>query len=235
MGGAKKNRQDDLYSRLCSVNAEVIHPWGAPEFLRYGQSVSLTAFKEMSDWFSSVYNPDGAVYVPHYPSSGSKSWKRDLDYRYFGGMPTQVGSCCGRNTRMNGMEYHKGHEIIAALTPLVLFLGYMPDIRVDFTGKWTWDSSQGDFFFIPAGRCVELYSTTLHLAPCRVGREDFKSLIILPDETNLELEIPPQEGSLLFKKNKWMICHPDSPAAANGAFPGITGSNRYIIPVEDGL
>jgi len=232
MNEIEKNWSDELYRRLCSINKDLIRPWGDPDFIHYGQKVSIAHKKEIEEWFSSHYNPDGPVYVPHYDDSRYQTWKTDLENQVFGGMSAQVGSCCGGNTRMNGMEYHKGHEIIIALTPLVLFLGYTQDLHIDFTGKWTWDSSQGEFFFIPAGESVELFSTTLHLAPCRVMREDFKSLIILPAGTNLELDVSPDEGDLLFKKNKWMICHPDSPAAANGAYPGITGSNRSIIPVN---
>lgn len=29
-------------------------------------------------------------------------------------------------------------------------------------------------------------------------------------------------------KNKWMICHPDSPQAAKGAYVGITGVNLTL-------
>jgi hypothetical protein len=33
------------------------------------------------------------------------------------------------------------------------------------------------------------------------------------------------EDGLLWMRNKWLLCHPESPQAAKGAFVGITGEN----------
>lgn len=223
--------QSDLLTRLREANFETIHSAEEDCFARYGILIDLPAVTEMLSWADRTIDPDGPVYVPHYPSCEKEGWKKALEEELAGGMPLEVGSCCGSNTRMNGMEYHKGHEYILALSPLVLFLGFSGDIRRGGASGWSWDSALGRFFFVPGGRAVELYSTTLHLAPCRCGSGDFRSLIILPEGTNLELEKGAAGKGLLFKRNKWMICHPDSPAAASGACPGITGANRFIRPL----
>lgn len=227
--------QSALLDRLRENNSETIHSVEDEAFGAYGRTVDLPDAEEMTLWAEQILSPDGPVYVPHYAASDNRPWKKALEQTLAGGMPLEIGSCCGANTVMNGMEYHKGHEYILALTPLVLFLGFSGDIRSDWNAGWTWDSSQGRFFFVPRGTAVELYSTTLHLAPCRCGREDFQSLIILPAGTNLELESPPPAGSLLFKRNKWMICHPDAPAAAAGACAGISGENRRISPLDEDI
>ena len=33
------------------------------------------------------------------------------------------------------------------------------------------------------------------------------------------------EDGMLWMRNKWMLCHPDSPQAEKGAFVGIAGDN----------
>ena len=35
----------------------------------------------------------------------------------------------------------------------------------------------------------------------------------------------PGERKLLWMRNKWLTCHPDSPQAEKGAFVGISGDN----------
>ena len=35
----------------------------------------------------------------------------------------------------------------------------------------------------------------------------------------------PGEEKLLWMRNKWMLCHPDSPQREKGAFVGISGEN----------
>lgn len=221
----------DLYLRLCAHNREKIYNCEEESFRKYGQVIRLKQTEDLIRWSETVIEEDGPVYVPHYPSSSGFSWKKELEEELYGGLPLQAGSCCGMNNRMNGMEFHKGHEFILALTPLVLFVGHSRDL-ITKEGQWRWDSSWGRFYYVSQGTAVELYSTTMHLAPCRIGPESFKSLILLPEGTNLDLEKPASPDSLLFKKNKWMICHPESPAAGQGACPGIVGENRSIRSLE---
>lgn len=198
---------------------------GDKPFAAFGRSCILPGQLEMKDWASSAVDSDGQVYIPHYESWNGSELLDKLGKTLYGSFPAQIGSCCGMNRKMNGMEYHKGHEYILALTDLVLILGSTKDIN---NGEW--DSSLAEYFYLEEGQAVEIYTTTLHLAPCRVDEKPFRSLIILPKGTNYPLTYPvPEEDPLLFMANKWLICHPESPAAGNGAVQGIRGENPELL------
>ena len=84
----------------------------------------------------------------------------------------------------------------------------------------------------PKGTAVELYSTTLHYAPCSAKKgEGFRVAIVLPKYTNFDMpEITKanSEDALLWAKNKWLIAHKDTSEAKDGAHVGITGENIDI-------
>lgn len=153
----------------------------------------------------------------------------------FGTADIQSGACWGMNSRMNGMEFHKSSEVLVAQTPLVLILGKRQDV---IEGRW--DAALAEFFYLPAGCAVELYSTSMHLAPCRVDPDGFRAAIVLPRGTNAPLDQRPavtdgrEEAQWLFAVNKWMICHPDSPQKGRGAWPGIDGENWEVSPLGPG-
>ncbi|NQT60657.1 MAG: DUF4867 family protein [Bacteroidetes bacterium] len=149
----------------------------------------------------------------------------EISRTVFGEFEIQVGCCFGYNTRMNGMEFHKSSEVLGAATDMVLMFGLVQDIEIR-DGVYTWDSSLTKIFFLPAGTMIELYATTLHLAPCRVSPDPFNAVIILPKGTNTPLETEVNE--MLWMKNKWLVAHPDSPAAAKGSCVGIIGPNHEI-------
>ncbi len=150
----------------------------------------------------------------------------------FGCMDIQIGCCWGKNHRLNGMEYHKTSELILPLDDVAIFMGRRQDIKEN-----TWDTEKSVVFFVPAGTLIELYPTTLHLAPVSVYDEPFRAVIVLPRGTNQPLEttvqgsLGEQEQRLLLMRNKWMMAHPDSPAAARGADLGVTGENLELKPI----
>ncbi|MBI9104377.1 MAG: DUF4867 family protein [Spirochaetales bacterium] len=154
----------------------------------------------------------------------------------FGESEIQAGCCWGYSTSMKGMEYHRSSELLGAATDMVLILGRLPEVA---NGRW--DSSHARFFFIPAGSFVELFSTTLHLAPCRVDENPFCAVIILPAGTNTPLDAGPApaeeaiSAGPLWMKNKWMLTHPEGPAAARGAYVGIDGVNWEVLPIGENL
>jgi Domain of unknown function (DUF4867) len=198
---------------------------GDKAFESYGRPCTLPGQLEMTNWASGAVDSNGPVYIPHYDYWNGSELLDKLEKTLYGSFPAQIGSCCGMNRKMNGMEYHKSHEYILALTDLVLILGSIKDIR---NGEW--NSSLGDYFYIEKGQAVEIYTTTLHLAPCRVDDQPFRSLIILPKGTNYPLNYPvPNEDPLLFMANKWFLCHPESPAADRGAVQGICGANPELL------
>lgn len=193
-------------------------------FKDYGRPCTLPSQLELTNWADNAVDSNGPVYVPHYESWNGSELLEKLGERLYGSFPAQIGSCCGLNQKMNGMEYHKGHEYILALTDLILILG-----RTNTIKNGEWNSSQAEYFYLVRGQAVEIYTTTLHLAPCGVDENPFRSLIILPKGTNYPLKYPiPEEDPLLFMTNKWLICHSESAAAKKGAVQGICGGNPEI-------
>ena len=82
-------------------------------------------------------------------------------------------------------------------------------------------------------RCSEVNFTTTGLVLLLALPEDIidRSLdssrvvgFYLPPDTPVDSALPGEDG-LLWMRNKWMLCHPDSPQAQKGAFVGITGEN----------
>ena len=67
---------------------------------------------------------------------------------------------------------------------------------------------------------------TLHYAPCTAQENGFRCVIVLPKETNTDLDFKPGkdgEDRLLAARNKWLIAHKE--AAIEGAFCGLKGEN----------
>ena len=59
----------------------------------------------------------------------------------------------------------------------------------------------------------------------------FRVLVALPDGTNTPYEkkdAPDPMDALLWARNKWLIAHPESAEAAQGAFVGLSGDNLDI-------
>ena len=62
--------------------------------------------------------------------------------------------------------------------------------------------------------------------------EGFRVVIVLPKGTNEdapEISVVNDNDKYLWARNKWLIAHPDSTEAADGAQVGITGENVDII------
>lgn len=91
------------------------------------------------------------------------------------------------------------------------------------------DTGKVRAFRVPAGMAVRLYATTLHYAPCHQrGEAGFCVAIVLPRGTNAEKPaICPEtlEDRWLWGRNKWLLAHPDSEEAAQGAYVGLDGIN----------
>ncbi len=218
-----------MLEQLNKANAPLrILPADSPDLARYGRLVRGIDCSEMFVQALTEVDLEGPAYkrelevLKHF-----ESFSKIRSEVYGNSTALQAGLCFGMNDRMNGMEYHRGSEVIVAVSDVVLFLGRAEDIT-DFT----WDSSMAVPFYLPAGSLVELYGNTLHLAPCRVSEHPFCTIIILPEGTNRPLETPQSDDPTYFMKNKWMLCHPESPAAQRGAYVGITGDNIRIKPVE---
>ena len=169
--------------------------------------------------------PDDVIYIPSDAELEKLPVMKDFTDRLYGGLPVQIGYCNGHNTLLNAVEYHRSSEITVACTDLILLIGSQQDIEDDFT----YDTSKIEAFLVPAGTMIEVYATTLHYAPCSVDGQGFRCVVVLPRDTNLDLEVKPEgsgEDKLLTARNKWLIAHSD--AGIEGAYNGLKGENIFV-------
>ncbi len=194
-----------------------------PKFNEYGKVYPDIPVEDLFSLAQGMYEiPDGTMYEASNPILEKITSVESIRREIFGEFPIQVGCCYGYNTALNGMEYHRSSEVMGAVTDMVLMLGQLQDVDSELG----WDSTLTEYFYVPKGTLLEIYGTTLHLAPCRVDENQFKALIILPAGTNTPLEKGP-EGKL-WMKNKWLLAHKDGPAAKRGAFVGVYGQNCHV-------
>lgn len=193
----------------------------------YGKTLTGYDFTELLKALSVMPCPaDDVVYVPGVKELEAVLAARELKERAYGGLPIQIGYCNGNNKKLNAVEYHRSSEIDIAQTDLILLLGRQQDIEADYS----YDTAKIEAFYMPAGTAVELYATTLHYAPCTAKGEGFRCAIVLPADTNLELDFRPSkegEGRLIAAKNKWLIAHEE--AGIKGAFCGLKGENITLV------
>lgn len=198
-------------------------------FLKYGRILDLDTTKFIKTMQAKAPIKEGTAYVASDPDLEKLPLFKQLQDEVYGGVPIEFGWCNGHNHKLNAIEYHRCSEIDIAATDLILMLGSQQDIN--YTNN-TYETSKIEKFFIPAGTAVELYATTLHFAPSRANDEEFRCGIVLIKDTNLPLEVKPQnlagENQLLFARNKWLICHKDSKPAKNGGHIGLIGENLEI-------
>lgn len=196
-------------------------------FRKYGQILSGYDFDELLSGLEKTPDSDSVQYVPSsYELENTKVFN-ELSDRQFGGMPIQIGYCNGRNTKLNCLEYHRDSEVNIPLYDIVVLLGLQQDIA---DGKY--NTGMVNAFKVPAGTAIELYSTTLHYAPCHTNPETgFKVACILACNTNTgisAIDIKNAEDRMLRARNKWLLAHPLSAEAREGAYVGLFGDNLDI-------
>jgi hypothetical protein len=197
-------------------------------FLNYGKVISGYDFSECINVMEHRSIPEsGNTYVARDEELMNTAAAKDLYKNFYGSTPIQIGYCNGNSNKLNALEYHKCSEIDIAVTDLVLILGDLRQIRNNQLS-----SSDTKIFYVPGKTAIELYSTTLHFAPCKVSDNGFKSIIVLTEGTNQPLSQLPSpkndEDRLLWMQNKWLIAHKESIPASNGACAGILGDNIEI-------
>lgn len=202
--------------KLYSVNSE--------EFKTFGRVITGLDTSEIIKAAEKISRPaEGSAYTPSEESFEKLPTAKEIENKFFGTLPSQIGYCHGHNSLLNAAEWHMSSEINIAVTPLVLILGHIWDIE---NGKT--DSSKFKAFYMPAGTVAEVYSTTLHFCPCEVEKDGFGCVVGLPLGTNTPLETETSDP-LLFRKNKWLIAHNDNKALiSRGVLPGISGENFKI-------
>lgn len=195
------------------------------EFRPYGKVLDGYDTAELIDAMNRIELPDsGTAYEPSVRSLEACSIFGELVGRAYGGMPVQLGMCWGRNTRLNCLEYHRDSEVNIGAVDFVLLLALESEIE---DGKL--DTAKVKAFRAPAGVAVEVYATALHYAPCQVEGEDgFRVAVVLPRGTNTPsplITAANEEDRKLWARNKWLLAHPDSAEASEGAYIGLTGKN----------
>ena len=200
-----------------------------PEFKPYGQIVDGMAdtVQEILNVLKDAPQGPGVDYVPEYEPLQELPAMLEISEHCYGGMPVQLGWCNGHNTRLNCLEYHRDSEFNLGTEDFILLLAKQEEI-VD----GVLDTAKVKAFRVPAGVLVEVYATTLHYAPCHCDEsKGFRVLVALPQGTNTDkpaIENKSSEDKLLWARNKWLLAHPDSSEARQGAHVGLSGENIDI-------
>ena len=200
-----------------------------PEFKPYGQVVDgmEETVQEILDVLKDAPQGAGVDYVPEYEPLQELPAMVEISEHCYGGMPVQLGWCNGHNTKLNCLEYHRDSEFNLGTEDFILLLAKQEEI-VD----GVLDTARVKAFKAPAGVLVEVYATTLHYAPCHCDpQKGFRVLVALPMGTNTDKPVMTNQTSedrLLWARNKWLLAHPDSSEAKQGAYIGLAGENIDI-------
>ena len=200
-----------------------------PEFKPYGQVVDGMAdtVQEILDVLAGAPQGPGVDYVPEYAPLQELPAMVEISEHCYGGMPVQLGWCNGHNTRLNCLEYHRDSEFNLGTEDFILLLAKQDEIE-----NGVLNTARVKAFRVPAGVLVEVYATTLHYAPCHCDEgKGFRVLVALPQGTNTDKPMitnKSPEDKLLWARNKWLLAHPDSPEASQGAHVGLSGENIDI-------
>lgn len=203
-----------------------------PEFKSYGRvwdDVPSSLAAPLVEALSATPIPEGSKYVASAPELEQVEGADTLGLLMYGGRPFQLGWCNGHNTKLNCLEYHRASEFNLGARDFILLLAKREQI-VD--GKL--DTAQVKAFRAPAGTLVEVYATTLHYTPCMVDGGGFQVMVALPAGTNgprpeAAADMPTAGDSYCYwKADKWVLCHADSPKAAEDGYVGLIGKNLDI-------
>ena len=206
-----------------------ILPISDPAFASYGKILEGYDTQELLRTLEAATPlPQGVEYVPSQPELEALPLTSLLASNAYGGMPIQMGWCNGHNTKLNCLEYHRDSELNCGTEDFILLLARMDDIAPD----GTLDTGLVTAFRVPAGVLVEVYATTLHYAPCSAAKDaGFRVLVTLPKGTNgprPDIQVLNREDSMLWACNKWLLAHPESSEAAQGAPAVLRGENIDI-------
>ena len=197
------------------------------EFKPYGQVHDGFPTEEILSTLAKTPVTDGVVYTAEDAALQQLAVTEELSATVYGGMPIQMGWCNGHNTKLNCLEYHRDSELNLGTGDFILLLAKQEEVT---DGKL--DTAKVMAFRVPAGVLVEVYATSLHYAPCQTDSEGFQVLVVLPKGTNgvkpEQAKVYGGDDKLLWACNKWLIAHPETGEAAEGAFAGLIGENIDI-------
>ena len=197
------------------------------EFKPYGQVHDGFPTEEILSALAKTPVTNGVIYTAEDAALQQLAVTEELSATVYGGMPIQMGWCNGHNTKLNCLEYHRDSELNLGTGDFILLLAKQEEVT---DGKL--DTAKVMAFRVPAGVLVEVYATSLHYAPCQTGSEGFQVLVVLPKGTNgvkpEQAKVYGGDDKLLWACNKWLIAHPETGEAAEGAFAGLIGENIDI-------
>ena len=220
----------DMVAYLRNKNPDLpLYSVHDPAFASYGRVLPIRDHASLRAAMNETAIPaTGNQYTASHPVLEAVPEIQRLTDTVFGGMAIQAGCCNGHGFTLNAEEYHKCSEVNYTTTGLVLLLALPGDVH-----DRKLDAANVIGFYLPPETMVEIHPLVLHFAPCRVRTEGFNCLVVLTQGTNMPLDrvdtSAPGEQGLLWMKNKWLLCHPDSPQAQKGAFIGITGQNISLV------
>ena len=196
-------------------------------FRQYGKVIKDLDVSDIITAMSETPCPDDVVYEPSIESLEACKSAQSVSDSLYGGMPIQIGYCNGHNHLLNAVEYHRDSEFNLGLGDFILLLAKQDEIE-----DGVLDTAKVKAFKVPAGVMVEVYATTLHYAPCHAdAKKGFRVMVALPDQTNTDFR--PEDGAnkldkTLWARNKWLLAHPDSSEAKQGAAVLLKGENIDI-------
>ncbi len=198
------------------------------EFAVYGEILEGIDTSELCLVMKEIKMPDrGVLYRPEVNELESCAVFNDFRDLFFGGLEIQIGMCWGYNSVLNCLEYHRSSEIIVGSDDFILLLARRDELAAN-----SLNTSKVKGFLVPSGSAVELYSSTLHYAPCHsVAMQGFRTAVILPKGTNtVQPSFSPDSIGQFHPSaiNKWVLAHPESPEASGGAIIGLLGKNIDI-------
>lgn len=220
----------EVLEKLKKANPELpIYSVLDSAFSAYGRVLALGDCAALAAALEGTTIPaEGNCYQASVPALEATPEAAMICRAVFGEAEIEAGFCNGRGFTLNALEYHKSSEVNFTTRGLVLLLA-LPEQLHD--GKLSSADVVG--FYLPPMIPVEIFPRVLHFAPCRVEESGFNCLVVLPLGTNSPLSAvdtsAPGEEKLLWMKNKWMTCHPDSPQARKGAYQGISGDNLRLM------
>ncbi len=198
-------------------------------FKKFGTIHKKFKNDKLIGYLDQIEMQDDIKYVADLPEM-RKEMSSELDpmlASIYAGMEVRVGHCCGRNNKLNALEYHQGSELYVNGTDMVMLLGL--DHHIDWPGG-TYDSSLIEAFYAPRGLTIELKGGCMHFVPVNVYPEQGINVIVaLIADTNSPIDFKAGRGEadkLIIAKNTWFIAHPDYKAAREaGQHLGIEGEN----------
>ena len=198
-----------------------------PAFKPYGRVVEGYPVDGLMEALKTTPLPEAVTYTPREEALHAAADAQAVGEALFGGMPFQLGWCNGHNTRLNCLEYHRDSEFNLGTEAFILLLAKQDEME-----NGVLDTAKVRAFRVPAGVLIEVYATTLHYAPCHADpAKGFRVMVALPAGTNTDFRLPGAPNPLdrqLWARNKWLLAHPGSDEAAQGAVIGLSGENTDI-------